>query len=59
MYLEETSVVHLIVRLSVGRGVRLEDESRGNLRCLLNCKAFGGSKVKTRRYILSKPVLFT
>ena len=28
----------------MGRGVRLEDVSLGNLCCLLNCKAFGGSR---------------
>ena len=31
MYLEETCVVYLIVRPSVGRGLRLEDVSSGNL----------------------------
>ena len=41
MYLEETCVVYLIVRPSVGRGLRLEDASWENLCCLLNCKAFG------------------
>ena len=41
MYLEETCVVYLSVRLAVGRGLRLEDVSGGNLCCLLNCKAFG------------------
>ena len=29
MYFEQTCVVYLIVRPSVGRGLRLEDESRG------------------------------
>ena len=65
----------------MGRGLRLEDASRAkkmdfeqNLCCLLNCKAFGGSRVKAfggsrvktrrlylgaRRWILSKLVLFT
>ena len=57
----------------MGRGLRPEDVSRGkkvcfvaNLCCLLNCKAFGGSRVKTRRCIsrqedvfCSKLVLFT
>ena len=53
MYFEQTCVVCLIVRPSMGRG-------------LLNCKAFGGSRVTTRRCIpsqedvfLSKLVLFT
>ena len=31
MYLEETCDVYLIVRPSVGRGLRLEDVSWGNL----------------------------
>ena len=57
MYFEQTCVVYLIVRPSVGRGLRLEDVSRGkmifseSLCCLLNCKAFGGSRVKNRRCI--------
>ena len=33
----------------MGRGVRPEDVSLGSLCCLLNCKAFGGSRVETRR----------
>ena len=43
-------LVYLILWPSVGRGLRLEvcisgqeDVFRANLRCLLNCKAFGGS----------------
>ena len=50
----------------MGLGVRLENVSLGNLCCLLNCKAFGGEslldckafggRVKTRRFILRKPV---
>ena len=73
MYFEQTCVVYLIVRPSAGRGLRLEDVSRGkkmyfeqNLCCLINCKAFGGSRAKTRRCIsrqedvfLRKFVLFT
>ena len=59
MYLEETCVVYLIVRPSVGRGLRLEDVSSGKLCCLFNCKVFGGPRVKTRRCILRKLVLFT
>ena len=58
MYFDQTYVVYLIVSPSVGRGLRLEDVSRGkkialcaNLCCLLNCKDFGGSRVKTRRCI--------
>ena len=54
MYFEQTCVFSLIVRPLVGRGLRLEDVSRGkkmyfeqNLCCLLNCKAFGGSTVRT------------
>ena len=56
MYFEQTCVVYLIVRPSVGRGLRLEDISRGkkmyfaaSLCYLLNCKAFGGLRVKNRR----------
>ena len=30
MYFEQTCVVYLIVRPSVGRGLRLEDVARGN-----------------------------
>ena len=58
MYFEQTCVVYLIVRPSVGRGLRLEDVSRGKKMdyeqtCVVyfNCKAFGGSRVKTRRCI--------
>ena len=60
MYFEQTCVVYLIVRPSVGRGLRLENVSRGKkmyfeqtCNCLINCKAFGGSRVKTRRCISS------
>ena len=56
IYFEKTCVDDLIVRPSEGRGLRLEDISRGkkmyfaaSLCCLLNCKAFGGSRVKTRK----------
>ena len=45
MYFEQTCVVYLIVRPSVGRGLRLEDVSRGK-------------KIEARS-ILSKLVLFT
>ena len=44
MYFEQTCVVYLIVRPSVGRGLRLEDVSRGTRCilskrcCLLNCR---------------------
>ena len=62
---EQTCVVYLIVRPSMGRGLRLEDVSRGkmmyfeqNLCCLLNCKAFGGSRVKTRRCISRQEDVF-
>ena len=41
MCLEETCVVYLVVRPSVGRGLRLEEVSSGSLCCLLNCKACG------------------
>ena len=54
---EQTCVVYLglLVSPSVGRGLRLEDVTfEKNLCCLLNCKAFGGSRVKTRRCI-SRP----
>ena len=59
MYIEETCVVYSIVRQSVGRGLRLEDVSSENLLCLSSCKAFGGSRVKTRRCILKNLRLFT
>ena len=59
MYLEETCVVYVIVSPSVGRGLRLEDVSGGNLCCLLPCNAFGGPRAKTRRCILRKLVFFT
>ena len=45
MYFEQTCVVCLIVRPSVGRG-------------LLNCKAFGGSTVTTRRCIPNQEDVF-
>ena len=58
MYVEQTCVVYVIARPSVGRGLRLEDVSRGKKMYFeqtcgffLNCKAFGGLKVKTRRCI--------
>ena len=51
MHFEQTCAVYLIVRPSVGRGLRLEDVSRGKkmyfATSLLNCKAFGGSVVNT------------
>ena len=76
MYFEQTCVVYLMVRSSLGRGLRLEDISRGkkmyfaaSLSCLLvgrglrhedflNCKAFGGSRVKTRRCISKQEDVF-
>ena len=65
MYFEQTCVVYLIVRPSVGRGLKLEDVSRGkkmyfvaNSCCLLNCKVFGGSRVKTRRCISRREDVF-
>ena len=57
MYFEQTCAVYLIVRPSVGRGEdsKMYLEARrcmlSNLCCLLHCKAFGGSRVKTRRCI--------
>ena len=49
MCFEQTCIVYLIVRPSVGRGLRLEDVSRGqedefsaDLYCLLHCKASVG-----------------
>ena len=59
MYLEQSCIDYLIVKPSVGRGLRLEDVSSGNLCCVLHCKAVGGSSRKTRRCILRKLVLFT
>ena len=72
MYLEarrctyqQTCVVDLSLRPSVGRGLRLEDVSRGKKMyfektCVvsLNCKAFGGSRVKTRRCISRQEDVF-
>ena len=65
MYFEQTCVVYLIVRPSVGRGLRLENVSRGKKMyfeqtcvCLINCKAFGGSTVKTRRCISRQEDVF-
>ena len=55
----ETCVVYLLLRPSVGRGLRLDDVSCRNFCCLRNGKAFGGSRVKTRRCLLRKLVLFT
>ena len=62
IFFEQTCVVYLIVRPSVGPGLRLANVFRGKKmnfearRCilsklvfLLNCKAFGGSRVQTRR----------
>ena len=50
---------------AVGRGLKLEDVSRGkkmyfeqHLCCLLDCKAFGGSRVKTRRRISRQENVF-
>ena len=59
MHLEETCVVYLLVTPSGGRGLRLEDVACGNLSSWLNCKLFGGSRMKTPRCILRKLVLFT
>ena len=60
--------ISLIVRRSVGRGLRLKDESRGKKMyfektcvvylIVLNCKAFGGSRVKTRRCISKQENVF-
>ena len=65
MDFEQTCVVYLIVRPSVGRGLRLEDVSRGKKMyfeqtCVvyLSCKAFGGSRVKTRRCISRQEDVF-
>ena len=65
VYFEQTCVVCLIVRPSVGRGLRLEDVARGkkmyfvaSLCDLLNCKAFGGSRAKTRRCISRQEDVF-
>ena len=65
MYFEQTCAVYSILRPSVGRELRLADVSRGkkmhvesNLCCLLSCKAFGGSRVKTRRCISRQEDVF-
>ena len=58
MYFEQTCVVYLIVRPSVGRGLRLEDVSRGKKMyfeqtCVvyLIVRPSVGSRIKTRRCI--------
>ena len=64
IYLEKTCVVYLIERPFVGRGLRLQDASRAkkmdfaNLWWFLNCNAFGGSRVKTRRCISGQEDVF-
>ena len=54
---EQTCVFYLIVRPSVGPGLRLEveDVSRGKK---MYFKAFGGSRVKTRRRISRQEDVF-
>ena len=52
MYLEETCVIYFLVRPWTRRELRLEMFLVKNLCCLLNCKAFGGSRVKARWCIL-------
>ena len=44
MYLQQNCVVYLNVRPSVVRGKKREDVFLSRLCCLLNCKAFGGSR---------------
>ena len=44
MYLEETCAIYLLIRPWTRRELRLENGSCEEL----NCKAFGGSRVKTR-----------
>ena len=54
-FLRITCVVYLIVRPSVGRGLRLDDVSCmlvGKLRFLHTCKALGETRVKNRRCFL-------
>ena len=65
IYFAQACVVYLIVRPSVGRGLRLEDVFRGKKMYFeqtcgffLNCKAFGGLKVKTRRCISRQEDVF-
>ena len=65
MDFEQTCAVYSIARPSVGRGLRLEDVSRvkkmffeQSCVFLLNCKAFGGSRVKTRRCISRQEDVF-
>ena len=66
MYFEQNCVVHLFVRPSVGRGLKLEDVCISgqedvllkNLCCLLNCKAFGGSRAQTRKCISRQEDVF-
>ena len=50
---------YLTVRPSAGRGLSLEDASGGSLCCLIHCKAFDDSRVKTRKCILRKFLWFT
>ena len=52
----------LIRKASLGEGlsgVRIEGRPCEDLYCLYDCIAFGGSRVKDRRKILGKFVLFT
>ena len=54
-FLRITCVVYLIVRPSVGRGLRLDDVSCilvSKLRFLHTCKALGETRVKIRRSFL-------
>ena len=56
-FLGRTCVVYLIVRLSVGRGLRqsvIFHVTRGNLRYLLACKALDETRVTTRKCFLSR-----
>ena len=72
MYFEQTCVVYLIVRPSVGRGLRLENVSRGKKMYFEQSCVFylfvrpsvvegydSKMYLETRRCILSKLVLFT
>ena len=59
MYFEQICAEYFIVRPSVGRRLRLEDYLEAR-RCImsLNCEAFGGSSVKTRRCIWRQEDIF-
>ena len=52
-------VAYVLVRPSVGLGLSVEGRSCGDVCCLQNCQALGGSRVTDRRQILMRFVMFT